>query len=311
MLVFRCECEHVLGVENDSSRGRAGECPACGRIIRVPPVLIDGAGKLQMAGSPSRASISGALSPIKDLRPSSAAAVPVVAKPEAAASATNSTRASDLVAQVSPSTNASTKVKTAAETSDTSSETLLMEAETLSPLTENEAAEAADMIMPELPDAAPARTPVSVVEKDAGALGKKQKGGIKVKAANDPALAVETRIDKNIGTLASAAASSRRRKGVAESAPAAKKAPVMLYVVVIVLLLLVIGALYAFGIIGGSGTKATKTIPSAPPVTGAKPDDKKTPENVTPPDSTKPVEEKKSDAAVPKDDAAKKDDVAK
>ena len=68
MLVFRCECDDVLGVENESSSGAAGECPSCGRIIRVPNVLVNANGKLRMAGAPSRANTSGTLSPILDSR---------------------------------------------------------------------------------------------------------------------------------------------------------------------------------------------------------------------------------------------------
>ena len=299
MLVFRCECEHVLGVENESSRGRAGECPSCGRIIRVPPVLIDATGKLQQAGSPTRASISGALSPIKDTRPDFAATPPA---------ASSSTRMNEPVVKPSAATRAGAPANNA--NFEASSETLPMEPETLSPLTEHEAAEASLNTLPELPESAgaiAAKNPIPPKEKDVKQPGKFQKGSFKAKAANDPAEAVETRIDKNIATLASAAASSRRRKAGVEPVPAAKKAPVMLYIAIVVLLLAGIGALYAFGIIGGSGKKTPEKPPQATPAAGAKTDlsgaaktdDKKTPDSATPPDSKLP------DAAVPKDDAAK------
>ncbi len=58
MLVFRCECEQVLGVEDESSKGGLGECPTCGRIIRVPQGLINASGRLRLAGTPARASAS-------------------------------------------------------------------------------------------------------------------------------------------------------------------------------------------------------------------------------------------------------------
>src|SRR4051812_39165298 len=35
MLVFRCECEQVLSIGEQNAE-RLGECPSCGRILRVP-----------------------------------------------------------------------------------------------------------------------------------------------------------------------------------------------------------------------------------------------------------------------------------
>src|SRR5262245_34946738 len=65
MLVFRCECEQVLGVEDESSKGGLGECPTCGRIIRVPLGLVNAAGRLRLSGTPSRATPSSALRAIE------------------------------------------------------------------------------------------------------------------------------------------------------------------------------------------------------------------------------------------------------
>lgn len=67
MLVFRCECEQVLGVDDESTKGGLGECPTCGRIIRVPKGLVSAAGKLRLAGPPVRAgSTSGAFRQIPE-----------------------------------------------------------------------------------------------------------------------------------------------------------------------------------------------------------------------------------------------------
>src|SRR5438045_6985486 len=67
MLVFRCECEQVLGVESEASKGGLGECPSCGRIIRVPMGLVNAAARLRVTAPPQRA--SGAYRLIKDVKP--------------------------------------------------------------------------------------------------------------------------------------------------------------------------------------------------------------------------------------------------
>ena len=46
MLVVRCECEEILGVE-EQHLDKLGECPACGRIIRAPKQAMNLSGKLQ------------------------------------------------------------------------------------------------------------------------------------------------------------------------------------------------------------------------------------------------------------------------
>ena len=46
MLVFRCACEQVLGID-EQDLDKLGECPSCGRILRVPKTSVNLSGKLK------------------------------------------------------------------------------------------------------------------------------------------------------------------------------------------------------------------------------------------------------------------------
>lgn len=54
MVVFRCECEEVLAVEENSG-DRLGECPSCGVIVRVPTSAVNLKGKLRRKAAASQA----------------------------------------------------------------------------------------------------------------------------------------------------------------------------------------------------------------------------------------------------------------
>lgn len=54
MVVFRCECEEVLAVEENSG-DRLGECPSCGVIVRVPASAANLKGKLRRKAAASQA----------------------------------------------------------------------------------------------------------------------------------------------------------------------------------------------------------------------------------------------------------------
>src|SRR4051812_20573908 len=46
MVVFRCECEQVLGVDEQHLE-KVGECPSCGRIVRIPKAAANYGGRLR------------------------------------------------------------------------------------------------------------------------------------------------------------------------------------------------------------------------------------------------------------------------
>jgi len=62
MVVFRCECEEVLAVEENSG-DRLGECPSCGVIVRVPATAVNLKGKLRRKAAASQAMRSVPVAP--------------------------------------------------------------------------------------------------------------------------------------------------------------------------------------------------------------------------------------------------------
>lgn len=86
MLVFRCECEEILGVE-ECDLTKMGECPSCGRIVRIPRDAVNAAGKLRVRAAvhatpaPVLESAVAIAEPIAvDAEPTNEAAVPADAE---------------------------------------------------------------------------------------------------------------------------------------------------------------------------------------------------------------------------------------
>lgn len=276
MLVFRCECDTVLGVDNESTKGGLGECPSCGKIIRVPMGLVDAAGKLRLATPPARA--SGSYRLIKDVKPEGA----------------KSGLGSGLSSAVPPQPAAPTHIPAPSHVPEP--ETMaedLAEPETLAPLTDSsinrpvtdsaplpavEAEVAPDaptetLSAPEVKSVAAQSDATSsettIRTKDS--LGKKPSKSTRIAAqadVNDPNAAVETRADRDLAATATTAAptqgsSSRRRRPDVPSA-AGKKSPVLLIAVVVGLAVVVALILWWAGFFGGEAPKSNNSVPKVP-----------------------------------------------
>lgn len=81
MVVFRCECEEVLAVEENSG-DRLGECPSCGVIVRVPATAMNLKGRLRRKAAASQAMRSVPAAPsIPPIPAAVAEAEPMEAEP--------------------------------------------------------------------------------------------------------------------------------------------------------------------------------------------------------------------------------------
>jgi hypothetical protein len=287
MLVFRCECEQVLGVDNDANKGKLGECPSCGRIIRVPVGPIDAGGKLRFHGTPSRAATAGPLRELADLAP------PVPGKngqsytngAEPKPAAVPAAPVAELIPIPSPAVAPVAPVADAA-----------LEPVTLAPLTsdevrETEAAETADVLPATAPETKdPSNSGKAKFTRKGPPMrpGRPQRPGTSksapadesIPAGNDPAAAVETLNAKGMGTLASAAAARRKRADAGSDANGAKKSPGVLYLIIgaVVLVAVLVGLLYKAGVFGEAAppntpapaqAKASASPASTPPVPNA------------------------------------------
>lgn len=278
MLVFRCECEHVLGVESESSNGGVGECPSCGRIIRVPQVLVNAKGRLRLMGNPSRATPSGAF---RQINAKSDPARPSPLSPSA--------NFKNDASVPGPHANGRNAKNDGALSDLRNSQG---EAEVFIPEpAENEREPGAltafglpaqDKVE-DVPEVVVPSTTVSASAKNSKKSGKPQRPLANV-ASNDPAAATETRIDKNIAAVANAAASSKRRK--AEPVPVEKKPFPIIYV--LVALVLLVGALTAFAL--GVFDPAEKPEPVKTPPAQTAPAPVTPPAAVTPPADKAPTD---------------------
>src|SRR5688572_27832982 len=79
MVVFRCECEEVLAVEENSG-DRLGECPSCGVIVRVPATAMNLKGRLRRKVAASQA-MRSVPAPIPPIPAAVAEAEPIEAEP--------------------------------------------------------------------------------------------------------------------------------------------------------------------------------------------------------------------------------------
>lgn len=269
MLVFRCECEQVLGVDNAAGSGRLGECPSCGRIIRVPQGLSDAASKLRLSGTPSRAAASGPLREITEIP------APVQQNGQNAEGTNGSVHEQTTVSAQTP---VAPSLPVRPQTPDNG------EPVTLSPMTTEEVqeTESAEELTP--PPVVETETVVNPANKKTSVrrpmtrVGRAMRPGAAKSAPvtgdatdgeADPAAAVETLNAKGMGTLATAAAARRKRQETAISAAPKKSNLVMIVGVIVVLLLATAGVLYYLGIIPGMETApvnkppAVKTAPAA------------------------------------------------
>ncbi len=225
MLVFRCECEHVIGVESAASAGQPGECPACGRIIRVPDAPVNAKGRLKLATAPTRATPSGAFRQIKDTKMDG----PELSAPKPGSSNGAMKSAPSPVPPTPPPTFDASK--------------LSEEPEILAPLTaeeENNIAGAETMITePEEQTEIPA-----MPEKKIEAQRKPP--------SKAPRVTPETQVKQGTVTAVGVASSSSKRRRMeadaASAAPAAKKNPLLLVAVVAVIVLVIVGVLYFMGV---------------------------------------------------------------
>ncbi|HLX62693.1 MAG TPA: hypothetical protein VKX17_15550 [Planctomycetota bacterium] len=319
MLVFRCECDTVLGVDNESSKGGLGECPSCGKIIRVPAGLVNATGKLRLASPPQRA--SGSYRLIKDVKPEGAKNGP-------GSGIMNATLPSIATPAVSPKPTSgvhtprppSAPMPTHVPAPETMAEDLA-EPETLAPLTDSAlnrpvtdsaplpAVEAAAEEVP--PDAPTEMIPpaphteftssdTAIRTKDS--LAKKPTRSTKVAAKSDlkdPNAVVDVAAATAI-TPAQGSSSRRRR---AEAVAPAKKNPIVLAAAAIALAAVVVLVLWWLGYLGGETPKSNSGTPKAPATktdtSDKKPDTKSTVTTDKPNDTAKPPDA--SDQKLPAD----------
>lgn len=334
MLVFRCECEQVLGVDNDSNKGGMGECPTCGRIIRVPASLVNASGRLRLAGAPARAmSASGAFRQIRET-PKNGSAIPNVAARTNGASASSAKSAPVFAAAVAESASATTKLAPPVPLkieapAPTPSKTITPDMGVKTPVSDPipDAPTEIGMQLLGLDAAAETVTAKALVpdkNKANVTSGRKDKPGsvkkLPVKSqklvaaqsdSNDPNAAVETKNDRTIAAVANAAASKRGKAESASAAPA-KKNWVLIYMIGVVVVLAILGICYALGVFSkdapkpsttpGTSTQTNKvTTPAATVETKPAVTTEPKPDAVKPPESTD---------AKPPADAAKKDPAA-
>lgn len=269
MLVFRCECDHVLGIESESARGQPGECPACGRIIRVPDTPINAKGRLKLASAPSRATPSGAFRQIKDTKMDD-----FETRPKAGSSNGAIKAAPSPVPPTPPPTFDASK--------------LSEEPETLAPLTEDEATDASAETMITEPEE---QTEIPAVPERKTEVPRKP-------PSKAPRVSPETQVNKGaVTSIGAASSSSKRRRMDAEAtaaAPAAKKSPVVLITIIAALLLAIAAVLYASGFFN----KPPATDNNSTPPKTQTDNEKKADANKKPDDTAKPPapdEKKKED----------------
>ncbi len=318
MLVFRCECEQVLGVEDGSTKGGMGECPTCGRVVRVPSGLVSAEGRLRLTGTPSRAMPSGKYSPISDsprngsngsaVSGSYKPIVPEIAEPIAPSVPVALNAVEIAPVSVEPEIAVPLEIAVPVPTMEAAAEPELgvqisePETDAVPPkappeiIIETESLEAAAAAPP-----VSATQPVPTTGKSASknkpvSVRKPGKGMKSVPPrvdANDPNAAVETKNDRNLASVANAAA-SRRKKVESEAAPPAKKSFMLIYMIAMVALLIGAGVLYAMGFFSGAPAK-TNTAPTGSSAVMKK---ETKPEN-TPEPKVAPNPDPKTDPAIP------------
>lgn len=269
MLVFRCECEQVLGVENESTKGGLGECPSCGRIIRVPMGLVDAAGRLRVTAPPQRA--SGAYRLIKDVKPEPKNGI-----------------GSGLSAAVPPVPPAAPAPQPPAKFPEPTVLSEDLEPETLAPLTESSLnrpitdssavetlGEAAAEPQPPQPKPEP-QPPSASGRKDS--LSKKSSRIAPVAPPQadpdsdpDAAAATESRSDRTLGPAATALA--RRRRSEAAAAET-KKSPLTLYLLIGAILVVIVAVLWLAGLFSGAPKSNTVSPATTSTSTDTKPETK-------------------------------------
>jgi hypothetical protein len=343
MLVFRCECEQVLGVDDAVNKGKLGECPSCGRIIRVPAGLVDASGKLRFHGTPSRAFEAG---PLREL--------PVRAAPPASKNGQSHANGVEQKPPALPATPVAELIP-AVPAAPAPVADAAVEAVTLAPLSSDEVREsevvedAAAAVTAMLPTATvPSATTAEPKDTTTSGKAKSVRKGVPFRstrpqrpgsaksasvadgealpAGNDPAAAVETLNAKGMGTLASAAAARRKRADADGSAQPKNKGVLYLIFGAVVLLAVLLGLLYKAGVFGESApsgpapaetkkavsavtapsTTPTTTPDTAPSTTPAT-TPATTPDTTATPEAVKPPEGEKAekkDAAPVGDKAA-------